>query len=76
MIMTDNEVLLACRTSVAVLIPPAVRASHEDSLAFYTQITAHSVRIRQSHYYVPAARKFRPSPERSSVCGEQILHTS
>ena len=74
--MTDNEVLLACRTSVAVLKPPAVDASHEASLALNTQITANPVHFRQSHYYVPAARKFRPSPERSSVCGEQILHTS
>lgn len=35
LIMTDNAGLLACRSSIAVLIPPGAGASHVVSLAFY-----------------------------------------
>jgi hypothetical protein len=65
-----------CRASIAVLIPPAVRASHEASLAFYTQITANQVHIHQSYYYVPTARQIRTFPERSTFTEKKNFHTS
>jgi len=59
LIMTDKAVLLACRTSIAVLITPGESANHVASLEFYKQITANTVHIQLSHCYKPAAIKFR-----------------
>jgi len=74
--MTDNAVLLAGRISIAVLTPLGAIASHVASPAFYKQITTNPFHIRQYHYYIPAAQKFRTFLERSSVLGELIFHTS